>query len=72
MAAEYQKDVLPTMLVVSNRGQEADEMYLLLGKLSDCSALRLIGARIRPHRQRHQPLAVTLPIPRPRRKPAPR
>ncbi|CAE7251537.1 unnamed protein product [Symbiodinium sp. CCMP2456] len=59
-AAEYKSNVLPFMLMVSNRGPLAQELYELFQKLSDLSAMRLIGSRIRPHRQRRQPLAVTL------------
>ncbi|CAE7350808.1 unnamed protein product [Symbiodinium sp. CCMP2592] len=59
-AAEYQSNVLPFMLMISNRGEKAQDLYNLFQKISDLSALRLIGARLRPHRQRRQPLALTL------------
>lgn len=59
-AAEYASDVLPFMLMVSNRGALAQELYDLFQRLSDLSAMRLIGSRLRPHRQRRQPLALTL------------
>ena len=49
-------DVLPFMLMVSNRGALAQELYDLFQRLSDLSAMRLIGSRLRPHRQRRQPL----------------
>lgn len=59
-AAEYQSNVLPFMLMISNRGAQAQELYGLFQQLSDLSAMRLIGSRLRPHRQRRQPLALTL------------
>ena len=49
MAAEYQSNTLTMMIMISNRGQAADELYNLL-----------LGARMRPHRQRRQPLAQAL------------
>ncbi|CAE7394286.1 unnamed protein product [Symbiodinium sp. KB8] len=42
-AAEYASDVLPFMLMVSNRGALAQELYDLFQRLSDLSAMRLIG-----------------------------
>ena len=48
------------MIMISNRGQAADELCNLLLGMCDSCALRLIGARVRPHRQRSQPLALAL------------
>ena len=62
MAAEYQSNTLTMMIMISNRGQPADELYGLLRGLCDSCALRLVGARVRPHRQRRQPLAQALEL----------
>ena len=62
MAAEYQSNTLTMMIMISNRGQPADELYGLLRGLCDSCALRLVGARMRPHRQRRQPLAQALEL----------
>ena len=60
MAETYKSDVLPFVLMISNRGGLADELHSCLLKLCDCACLRLIGGRMRPDRMKRQPLANTL------------
>ncbi|CAE7331261.1 unnamed protein product [Symbiodinium sp. CCMP2456] len=60
MAEKYQSEVLPMILMVSNRGPLADELRSCLVKLCDNACMRLIGARMRQDRLKRQPLAVKL------------
>ncbi|CAE7725871.1 unnamed protein product [Symbiodinium sp. CCMP2592] len=60
MAENYQGDTLPFVLMISNRGQRADELHQHLTRLCDNSCMRLVGARLRADRMKRQPLAVRL------------
>ncbi|CAE7229050.1 unnamed protein product [Symbiodinium sp. CCMP2456] len=60
MAEKYQSEVLPMILMISNRGPLADELRSCLVKLCDNACMRLIGARMRQDRLKRQPLAVKL------------
>lgn len=60
MAQTYRSEVLPFVLMVSNRGPQADELHGLLTSLCNNACLSLIGVRMRPDRMKRQPLAVRL------------
>ncbi|CAE7626253.1 unnamed protein product, partial [Symbiodinium necroappetens] len=60
MAPTYRSEVLPFVLMVSNRGALADELHGLFSTLCNNACLSLIGVRMRPDRMKRQPLAVKL------------
>ncbi|CAE7835719.1 Pol [Symbiodinium sp. CCMP2592] len=56
MASEYRSPVLPFLIMVSNRGSEAQSLHQSLIQICDNSCLRLVGARLRQERMKRQPL----------------
>ncbi|CAE7440197.1 unnamed protein product [Symbiodinium sp. CCMP2592] len=60
MASEYRSPVLPFLIMVSNRGSEAQSLHQSLIQICDNSCLRLVGARLRQERMKRQPLANLL------------
>ena len=60
MAQTYKSEVLPFVLMLSNRGAHTDELHSLFHTLCNNACLSLVGIRMRPDRMKRQPLAVRL------------
>ena len=42
LAAEYESNILTFLMLVSNRGQEADQLFSVMALLTDCNATQLV------------------------------
>ncbi|CAE7364204.1 unnamed protein product [Symbiodinium microadriaticum] len=60
MAPTYRSEVLPFVLMVSNRRGLADELHNLFSLLCNNACLSIVRVRMRPDRMKRQPLAVRL------------
>ena len=58
MVQTYKSEVLPFVLILSNRGNQA--LHNLFQTLCNNACLSLVGIRMRPDRMKRQPLAVRL------------
>ncbi|CAE7800807.1 unnamed protein product [Symbiodinium necroappetens] len=60
MTAGLSSEVLPFVLVIQNRNQEAQQLYQCCQRLSRNSSLHLVGATMRPAKLGRSPAAIAL------------
>ncbi|CAE7242293.1 unnamed protein product [Symbiodinium sp. CCMP2592] len=60
LAETYESNILTFLMLVSNRGQEAENLFSTMALLTDCNATQLMRTRFAKERLRRQPLAQIL------------
>ncbi|CAE6965421.1 unnamed protein product [Symbiodinium sp. CCMP2592] len=60
LAETYESNILTFLMLVSNRGQEAENLFSTMALLTDCNATQLMRTRFAKERLRRQPLAQVL------------
>ena len=60
LSAHHASEVLPFIMTVQTRSQEANQMYHCMARLSRCSCWHLVGCTTRQSKLGRSPLAVQI------------